>query len=43
MTRKTANIIVCTVLTISVFGLVIFADILLCGKLVTLLTELLHP
>ena len=43
MTRRTANIIVCTVLTISVLGLVIFADIILDGRLVTLLAELLNP
>lgn len=43
MTKKTANIIVCTVLTISVLGLVIFADIILDGRLVTLLAELLNP
>ena len=43
MTKKTANIIVCTVLTISVLGLVFFADIILGWGLGPLLAELLDP
>lgn len=41
MTKKTANIIVCTVLTISVLGLVIYADIIFGWGLTMLLAGLL--